>query len=86
VDRRDHAIGLQVGTPDLVSQRLINMLEARPWLRIIPDVGRVHIICEMCQWHYQPRTRNGVAKAIRIHLDCGFLTLGKYITHKNIGE
>ena len=30
------------------------------------------VFCEMCLWHYQPRTRNGIAKAIREHWSCGF--------------
>jgi hypothetical protein len=49
----------------------------RPWIRVFESSGRgpiALVICEMCNWQYKPRTRNGIARAIRLHWDCGFKT------------
>jgi len=51
------------------------MKRIKPWLLVI-KAGLVQksalVICEMCNWHYQPKTRNGIARAIKLHRNCGF--------------
>ena len=41
----------------------------RPWLI---QFNGTYLCCLMCHWQYHPRTRDGLAKAIRQHRSCGF--------------
>ena len=41
----------------------------KPWL---VQFNGTYVCCLMCSWVHHPRTRNGLAKALREHRRCGF--------------
>ena len=55
-------------------QEIYSLCWYRPWLVKINDVDLVCLVCPIAgTWVHTPRTRNGWARAIRMHSHCGHM-------------